>query len=145
MNYNKNMRAYPMYYNPNGPGQYYNLPTKMGEKTMGNKFNNSPAYKFSSVIDNSSNNRSKSIDNIADKQMSVTIEPKKQDFLYPNVDSVKQKSAITLFGKDFKREAFPPKFETLNAPITYLNNTTCITNKNVTSLINLFSSLSRLN
>jgi hypothetical protein len=46
MQYSKDLMKYPLYYNPTAPGQYGSL-VEIGKKSVGNKFKNSPAYKFS--------------------------------------------------------------------------------------------------
>ena len=46
MNYDSSTTIYPTYYNPVGPGQYFDSIVSIGRVNSNNKFRNVPSFKF---------------------------------------------------------------------------------------------------
>eukprot|EP00347_Sterkiella_histriomuscorum_P017708 403348299 len=157
MNYDANLRAFPQYYNPVGPGQYNQYQTNIGKQTIANKFKNSPSFGFG--IQNLQMRRNSTNDNIKSNSNSIlnkTVENLRQqmnstqqvigyfdsrsqrviknsektlDFLYPKIESIRSKSPIAKIGTQKRSDAFPVKLEQASIPSSCLGNTSTFNSK----------------
>ncbi|CDW75687.1 UNKNOWN [Stylonychia lemnae] len=99
MNYDSNASIYPTYYNPVGPGQYFDSSSKLGNVTISNKFKNAPSFKFGKG--KNFNHTEKAFQTSTSfsemRSQSVTASEKKLDFLYPQLYNIAWQNELRYF------------------------------------------------